>query len=187
MQCSSCDSITSTRFTKPHARPAKVAPHEHRAWLEAVLADSERLLPIAERDACPIGQVRFGGVAGEWEISIALTSAARGSSDAAAAIGAGVAWLLGREGPVALVAYVRESNAASRRAFARADFPVVRHCPLDGFILMRADHAATVGLMGRDRRGCRVAATLEFRERQSGVPSGYNGASVWIAPIRRGH
>lgn len=113
---------TATREASRHT--AEVGADEHAAWLDAVLASGDRDLFVVECGRVPVGQLRFDAVGeGDFEISVGLDPSARGAGLGAPTIAVGLDWLW-RERPGArrVVAVVRDTNAPSLRAFARAGF-----------------------------------------------------------------
>jgi spore coat polysaccharide biosynthesis predicted glycosyltransferase SpsG/RimJ/RimL family protein N-acetyltransferase len=95
-----------------------VAPADHAAWLEKVLADPDRQLLIAELDHQPIGTVRFDRDGDHWEVSITLAPEARGRKLA-------VPMLLAAERtrtPADIRACVHKDNTASLKLFRRAGY-----------------------------------------------------------------
>lgn len=100
---------------------APVTPDEHRAWLDRVLATSDRLLLVAEQRDQPVGTVRFDRDDAGWEVSITLAPDARGR-------GLAVPVLLAAErvldAPATIVATAHRDNAASMALFRRAGYLV---------------------------------------------------------------
>ena len=94
---------------------AAVAPDEHAAWFGRRMGD----IRIAEDDGEPVGQVRLDP---DGELSIAVAPEARGRGYASRMIEAAVALA---PGPL-VTARVKEDNARSLRAFARAGFAETR-------------------------------------------------------------
>ena len=102
---------------------AAVEAGEHEAWLEAVLADADRHLLIAEDGGDPVGQIRFDrDRAYRYEISVGLAPAARGRGLGSDLIEMGCAWLWRSTNATDVEAWVRADNAPSERAFAAAGF-----------------------------------------------------------------
>lgn len=111
--------------TRAQSFSSGVIPWEtHCAWLAAVLADPARFLYIllAPREE-PIGQARFDR-SGEREavISVSLAPGWRGRRLAAPAIRLATDRAKRDAGFVAIHAYTRPGNQASRRAFVRAGY-----------------------------------------------------------------
>lgn len=95
---------------------------EHVAWLNRVLLDTDRQLYVIERDAEPIGTVRWdhdGGI--DWEASISLAPESRGKGLSHSVLAAGEHALFA-DGPVRYTATIHDENHASRRLFARAGY-----------------------------------------------------------------
>lgn len=96
---------------------------EHIRWLAAFFDRPGGKLYLAERDALPVGVVRFEPLAPRgYEISIAVAPEMRGSGCGKALLEAGCAHL--PAGPI--YASVRHDNAASRRLFASCGFERVK-------------------------------------------------------------
>lgn len=96
----------------------------HAAWVEAVLADPQRVLLIAEIHGTPVGVVRFDVVGSSAEVSIyKVPEASTGSG--ADILAAAESWLLRRRPEIReLVAEVLGKNLPSHRLFARAGYVV---------------------------------------------------------------
>jgi RimJ/RimL family protein N-acetyltransferase len=106
---------------------ARVAEADHRAWFARVLADSARILLIAEQAGEKIGMVRFDAEAdGGWEVSINLAPSARGRGLAANVLAGGIAAGFPAAQRPPLSARVKRSNPASWRIFERCGFVVRR-------------------------------------------------------------
>jgi UDP-2,4-diacetamido-2,4,6-trideoxy-beta-L-altropyranose hydrolase len=93
----------------------------HGAWLARALADADRLLCIVEGRDEPHGMVRLDRIAGpatQFEVSIAIDSAARGRGVGTASLA-----LLRRLAPgAALLAEIHPDNAVSQALFARVGY-----------------------------------------------------------------
>jgi RimJ/RimL family protein N-acetyltransferase len=114
----------------------EVSPDDHARWLEATLADPSRHLFIIETVEARAGQLRLDQSGSSAEVSIALTPSARGAGFARAALT--TAQRVARDlGIDALTATVREGNAASLQAFARAGY--VERRRHDGFVDLVTD------------------------------------------------
>jgi len=92
--------------------------HEHRAWLEGRLADTEVTLLIVEEKGSPIGQVRLEPRDGSHVIDVYIVPSARERGIALAAVKAA----LDRAPIRSAVARVKAGNEASRRLFESAGF-----------------------------------------------------------------
>ncbi|MFN3648003.1 MAG: GNAT family N-acetyltransferase [Armatimonadota bacterium] len=102
---------------------APIPWEEHVRWLDGVLANPDRVLWIAEGDLRePVGQVRFDRVGDHVVISVSLASTCRGRGYGPALIGAACSKYRLSVAPVEVVAYIKDENAASVRAFERAGF-----------------------------------------------------------------
>lgn len=103
-----------------------VTPEEHALWLQAVLADPQRCLLIAEQKGQPVGVVRF-----DFNESFATISVYRIPSLSRSRVGLiahSIAWLCARRPDVArVVAQVLPQNAASLASFESAGFRPLRH------------------------------------------------------------
>ncbi|MCW3023636.1 MAG: putative dehydrogenase [Conexibacter sp.] len=115
---------------------AEVDEAEHRVWLSRVLAAGDRTLWIVEDSGRPAGSVRLDLVGdGSAEVSIALDAAARGLGLAATALELLTARARAAGAVTGLLARVRESNAPSLRAFARAGYAEAGRA--DGVVTLR--------------------------------------------------
>jgi spore coat polysaccharide biosynthesis predicted glycosyltransferase SpsG/RimJ/RimL family protein N-acetyltransferase len=95
-----------------------VAPGDHQAWLQRVLADPGRRLLIAEHGGRPVGTVRFDRDGDAWEVSVTVAPEARGR-------GLALPVLLAAErdlGRATIRANVHRDNAASTALFRRAGY-----------------------------------------------------------------
>jgi RimJ/RimL family protein N-acetyltransferase len=117
---------------------AEVGTDEHSAWLTAVLADPDRKLLICELGGEPIGQMRFDSI-GEhrYEISIALSPAARGQGLSSHLIAFAVEQLRESHPDAAVEAHVRKGNTRSLATFRRAGFRLSGE-KADGFLVLVA-------------------------------------------------
>jgi UDP-2,4-diacetamido-2,4,6-trideoxy-beta-L-altropyranose hydrolase len=96
----------------------------HVAWLAEKLGDRRSLIFIAEdEEATPVGQIRFDGRPdGDWEVDVSIARAMRGRGLASMLIMRGIRTIR-KEAHVARVhAFVKPANAASLRAFEKANF-----------------------------------------------------------------
>lgn len=123
--------------TRAASRHTEVVLAEaHSAWLQGVLADPDRQLLIAELDGVAVGQVRFDRVRGyRHEISASLDPAARGKGIGALLIAGACEWLWLATNASVVVAFVRDDNDASSRAFEWAGFRPVEAVE-DGFVTL---------------------------------------------------
>lgn len=95
---------------------------DHVEWLARTFEDDERVLLIVEKDARPIGTVRWDHRGGpEWEVSITLAPQSRGRGLATGVLSAGEEGLLS-ENAIRFIAAIQDANEASRRLFARAGY-----------------------------------------------------------------
>jgi spore coat polysaccharide biosynthesis predicted glycosyltransferase SpsG/RimJ/RimL family protein N-acetyltransferase len=101
----------------------EVAPAEHAAWLERVLADPDRALLVVEREGRPVGTVRFDREGAEATISVTVAPEQRGRGVGVRAIRESTELeLAARPQLDRVVALVKAENAASQRAFERAGY-----------------------------------------------------------------
>lgn len=116
-------------------RSEVVASDEHAEWLRRKLDDPSSAIWVAERETVAVGQVRIDRTAeSEGEVDITVAPDARGNGYAAEILrlaGQAVAGL----DIIALVAWVKDQNLASRGAFRKAGFIVVDRRP--GVTVMR--------------------------------------------------
>lgn len=102
---------------------AGVTTKEHAAWFEAVLADPDRHLLIAEAGGAAVGQVRLERRRGyRYELSVSVDREHRGQGLGATLIAGACEWAWLATDAAAVDARVREENQASLRAFAGAGF-----------------------------------------------------------------
>jgi spore coat polysaccharide biosynthesis predicted glycosyltransferase SpsG/ribosomal protein S18 acetylase RimI-like enzyme len=101
-----------------------VPPEVHLRWLDAVLADRDRLLLVVERTGRAVGTVRFDRLDdSRWEVSITLAPDARGRGLAADVLAtAERAWRAVAGHRPSVLAYVRPGNTASARLFEGAGY-----------------------------------------------------------------
>lgn len=120
--------------TRLNSRSTEVLDWEsHQAWLAACVADSARLLLIAEHRGTPMATVRWDQKAGvDWEVSITMAPEYRGRGLSGAVLTAAER-SLPASAPVRMLAVVHEANAASLALFARAGY--LPHLPsnADGY------------------------------------------------------
>jgi RimJ/RimL family protein N-acetyltransferase len=110
--------------------PRAIAWPDHLAWLERVLADSQRLLLVGCLGGKPVGFIRFDrGDAGDVEVSLYLDPALQGTGLGPALLRAGEAaaqrWI---GGAVVFVARVLCNNARSGRMFSNAGYEYAEGC-----------------------------------------------------------
>ncbi|HEX2131718.1 MAG TPA: GNAT family N-acetyltransferase, partial [Actinophytocola sp.] len=100
-----------------------VAGPVHESWLRRAIADPDRLLLVVERDATPLGTVRFDRLEpGTWEVSITVAPEHRGQGLAGRILMVGEGALRARHSPVTVLATVHEANEASLALFRRAGY-----------------------------------------------------------------
>lgn len=102
---------------------------DHAAWLRSSLASPDRHLLVVETagpEATPVATTRYdllpddAGSRARWEVSITVAPEMRGRGLGSATLQASDAWLTGAEpGAREIEAWVRSSNAGSRRLFER--------------------------------------------------------------------
>mgnify|MGYP003347951240 CR=1 FL=1 len=73
--------------------PKPIGAAEHRAWLEAILADRQRILLIGERDGHAVGVIRFDIVDDGAEVSIYVVPGTAEPGLGTSVLLAGEAWL----------------------------------------------------------------------------------------------
>jgi RimJ/RimL family protein N-acetyltransferase len=112
----------------------EVDPEEHRRWLGSVLRDPGRLLLIgADPRGNPVGTVRFDSLSeGLFEVSLTVAPDRRGEGWASPLLLAAEATLRSHEPDCRIRAFIRESNAASLAAFARAGYESAGEPATDG-------------------------------------------------------
>lgn len=117
----------TTRAASRSSEPVSLEEHLH--WLRSTLARDDRHLLVAADDAGPVGTVRWDREApGEWEVSITVAAARRGSGLARTLLLAGEQWLseAAAQGQVdelsIYLAVVHEDNTASLRLFTHAGY-----------------------------------------------------------------
>jgi UDP-2,4-diacetamido-2,4,6-trideoxy-beta-L-altropyranose hydrolase len=107
----------------------------HAAWLRAGLASPDRHLLVVEESgpaATPVATTRYDLLAGDsgsrarWEVSITVAPEMRGRGLGSATLQASDAWLSATEPDAREIeAWVRSSNAGSRRLFERNGYRAV--------------------------------------------------------------
>jgi len=96
---------------------------EHSRWFADALASDDRVVYVIENRGEPIGQVRFDRADSRHAIiSIYVLQAWTGKGLGVSAIRAGSAAILQRWDVDAIVAHVREDNAAGAAGFIKAGF-----------------------------------------------------------------
>ncbi|OAN46645.1 hypothetical protein A6A04_05910 [Paramagnetospirillum marisnigri] len=101
----------------------QVARDGHFAWLAGVLADPQRLILVGERGEGKVGMVRFDTMGErEWRVSISVAPEARGRGLGRVLLAFAVGRIERLRGPGAMVAEIRESNAASQSIFTACGF-----------------------------------------------------------------
>ncbi|EME70301.1 hypothetical protein H261_08948 [Paramagnetospirillum caucaseum] len=116
----------------------------HRVWFARVLADSARILLIAEDKGEKLGMVRFDRHDdGAWEVGINLAPTARGRGLAAGVLAGAVAAAFPAAARPPLVAQVKHDNPASRRIFLRCGFVLADE--VDGVGTFRLARSCGVG------------------------------------------
>lgn len=103
---------------------AEIPWEDHERWFARRLSDARCLLLIAQDSRGePLGQVRFDlDEEANAIISISIAPAQRGRGYGAEAIVRACEELRARHGPRTVLAYIRQDNLASQRAFSRAGF-----------------------------------------------------------------
>ncbi len=101
--------------------PDAVGPEAHALFWRRVLADPELKFLIGEVDGRPFGVSAFEKVDGEWEASLHIDPARRGSGLAAPLLRAGMNAAFAGPAPL-LRAEIKEDNTASRRVFEAVGF-----------------------------------------------------------------
>jgi RimJ/RimL family protein N-acetyltransferase len=115
----------------------EIAAAEHRAWLDAVLADDDRELLIAERDGRPVGTVRFDREGAEAEVSISVAAEWRGGGTGTRTLREATELELAAHPELErVVARVRAGNERSARAFERAGYALADRS--DGWLILTA-------------------------------------------------
>jgi RimJ/RimL family protein N-acetyltransferase len=95
----------------------------HRAWAEAVLSDSGKMLLIGEHAGRPVGVVRFDVAATQAEVSIYTIPGSGGQGLGSDLLHAAERWLLRDAAQVTHVsAEVLDDNEPSHRLFRRAGY-----------------------------------------------------------------
>ena len=112
----------------------EVRTGEHRAWLEAVVADPLRNLFVLIDGEGAIGQLRLDlEEDGRCELSVSLSPGRRGAGLGRAAIRGGVLHAFSELGAGTVEAWVGEFNRASEAAFAAAGFELTAARQEGGF------------------------------------------------------
>ncbi len=127
----------------PVAREASVHSavipwEDHLAWFAKRLSDPSSDLFIGEDDADePVGIVRFGTLGDEAEIGINVAPSRRGAGVGVALIDAGCRALFEARDAAVVVAYVKEGNFGSQKAFERAGFVAAEPREWHGAMMLR--------------------------------------------------
>ncbi len=140
---------------------ASVAWPEHETWFERKLADRDCLMLIVQKDAQPIGQVRFDKQAdGGCVISVYLLQPHVGKGLGVAAIRQGCREAGQALGARRILACVRGDNLPDQKAFAKAGFQRADGAPCpDGHVAMLLDG----GRQRDDERNISVYSSLAER------------------------
>ena len=123
-----------SRSTEPVAWTA------HRAWLEACLDQSDRLLRVGSDTRGLLGTVRWDRSSGQdWEVSITVAPSRRGTGVGLALLRSATSWLAADQSRPAtsLVAHVHEGNDPSARLFAAAGYLPDLPADAEGFARLR--------------------------------------------------
>jgi UDP-2,4-diacetamido-2,4,6-trideoxy-beta-L-altropyranose hydrolase len=114
--------------TRRHALdPGEIDRETHSRWFEAVLADSDRELLIAEQEGRPIGVLRYDIEAGRGLVSIYLVPGLAGQGWGLRLLLAGERWLRDARPEVGVCeAAIAADNAASLAVFQAAGFQPYR-------------------------------------------------------------
>jgi len=107
---------------------APISWQSHIAWFAGKLSQDASPIFIAEDEAGrPCGQIRFDvRPGGEWEVDVSIAKAMRGQGLASELIDLGVQAILTRDHNAQIHAFVKTTNTASIKAFAKADFRQIR-------------------------------------------------------------
>ena len=112
----------------------EVGTGEHRAWLEAVLADPLRHLFVLIDGEGAIGQLRLDFEEdGRCELSVSLSAGRRGAGLGREVVRGGALHALSELGAETVEAWVGELNRASEAAFAAAGFELIAARQEGGF------------------------------------------------------
>jgi UDP-2,4-diacetamido-2,4,6-trideoxy-beta-L-altropyranose hydrolase len=103
--------------------PSPLEMSRHLQWVDATLADPDRILLVGELAGKPVGVLRYD-VSGELaRVSIYLVPGQHSIGLGAQLLSAGSNWMRAHRGDVGrLVAEIKPENAASARAFERAGY-----------------------------------------------------------------
>jgi len=116
----------------PESRRASFAQHaipwvEHTKWFDARLCDSACHFYVAvDVNEVPVGQVRFDAAADEATVSVSVDPQVRARGYGSTMIRLATARFLRARHTKRINAFVKPSNAASLRAFQKADFQFFR-------------------------------------------------------------
>lgn len=100
-----------------------VSAEEHARWFEESVASATRRLFIIEDGGAPVGQLRFddrGG--GRWDVSVYLIPGKTGRGVGVEVLTRGCRELFTEVGARLVVAFIRQDNWRSLRAFGKAGF-----------------------------------------------------------------
>jgi UDP-2,4-diacetamido-2,4,6-trideoxy-beta-L-altropyranose hydrolase len=131
----------ATRLASFNTEPIPL--ERHLDWFPRQLTRPDSRMFIAETTSHePVGVVRFDGLAGAPEVSIALAPGHRGKGHGRQVLAEACARIFRETGAPRIVALVRRDNPASASAFTRAGFAHdadldVRGIPSSRFVLVR--------------------------------------------------
>jgi RimJ/RimL family protein N-acetyltransferase len=114
-----------------------VTPADHTDWLAVRLADPRTRLWIAEEGGAAVGQVRVDLADGTGTVSVGIAPTHRGRGIGSAVLQAMVVELERDPRARRLRAVAHPNNIASRRAFERAGFRLMRRRERDFIVLER--------------------------------------------------
>lgn len=95
---------------------------DHKLWFESTLFDPRSFIFIAFNDEAPVGLIRFNKRKNDATISISVAPGHRGRGYSSEIIKMGTQKIFSATDVETVHAYVKPSNAASKRAFVKAGF-----------------------------------------------------------------
>jgi len=115
---------------------------DHLLWFESTLSDPNSFIYIVIHNELPVGLIRFHKRKNDATISISVAPGHRGRGYSSEIIKMGTQKIFNVTGVETVHAYVKVSNAASKRAFAKAGFDLsdqvlIKEQPSLQFVLRR--------------------------------------------------
>jgi RimJ/RimL family protein N-acetyltransferase len=120
---------------------SRVELSDHERWFSERLKDPAYRLFVYEVNALPIAQVRFEQIGENWEISYSLDELVRGRGWGVPVIKMAVQSLLVEVNAPLVIAKVKESNTASKKALLNSGFTDTGASNSDGVLILHLNTA----------------------------------------------